>query len=392
MNIKADIANVILMCLTFYEPAFIPHSVYLVIKYVTIIWLLLRYYWGAKRIRPVIVIVALYGIITVISSIYNHMAINTIVASMFFALQIIDVFIVTERIIHRHTLHIYLKWLFLIFFIEVMLTDLLMLFINYNFSDPEESYLIGNKFVVAYVHCLVAALAFSITGNARIRGKGRRIKIRGTLKRAGAYIFTIYSLLICVRISCATGIVIMAVLLLLMLLPDRVLRVLSSGKTMVLGVAIVNILMFGSYSLLTNRFVLDFVQNVLGRSANFTGRLQIWAIIFDEIMENPLIGHGYYSDSINVILGYGNPQNGVLKLLLDTGVLGLVIYGDLVWKVFKAPEPVNKSAIYPIMAFFYAMLVASLVEINLTHMIAFLAIAIVASTTDFERKAENRII
>ena len=381
MSIRMDLLNVILMCFTFYEPSFISHSVYLVIKYLIIIGLLLQYFSWAKRIKPVIIVAALYGGITVVSSILNHMTLNTIIASLFFALQIIDVFIVTKRVIHKYTLHTYLKWLFGIFLIASLLTDALMLFIGYDFSDSAEKYLIGNKFVVAYVHCLTAALAFSTAGSKGLIVGGTRLQLRGTSKRAGAYVYTIYSLLICTKITCATGVVIMATLFLLMLLPNRAKAWIATGKMMVLAAGVANLLMFGSYSLLTNRVVLDFVQNVLGRSANFTGRIQIWTIIFGQIFESPIIGQGYYSDAINVILGYGNPQNGVLKLLLDTGLLGLLFYGILVWKAFKRPESENGSALYPIIIFFYAMLVASLVEINLTHMIVFLSMAIVASST-----------
>ena len=38
----------------------------------------------------------------------------------------------------------------------------------------------------------------------------------------------------------------------------------------------------------------------------------------------------------------------------------------------------NFALNFPIIAFLYAMIVASLVEINLTHMIVFMALAIVA--------------
>ena len=140
MSIRMDLLNVILMCFTFYEPSFISHSVYLVIKYLIIIGLLLQYFSWAKRIKPVIIVAALYGGITVVSSILNHMALNTIAASLFFALQIIDVFIVTKRAIHKYTLHTYLKWLFGIFLIASLLTDALMLFIGYDYSDSAEKY------------------------------------------------------------------------------------------------------------------------------------------------------------------------------------------------------------------------------------------------------------
>ena len=81
---------------------------------------------------------------------------------------------------------------------------------------------------------------------------------------------------------------------------------------------------------------------------------------------------------IETYLGYGNPQNGVLKILLDTGIIGLLLYSILVFMALRPLNGKNFALNFPIIAFLYAMIVASLVEINLTHMIVFMALAIVA--------------
>ena len=81
---------------------------------------------------------------------------------------------------------------------------------------------------------------------------------------------------------------------------------------------------------------------------------------------------------IEKYLGYGNPQNGVLKILLDTGIFGLLLYVAL---LFIMLQPLNSKKFennFSMLAFLYAMLVASLVEINLTHMIVFMSLAIIA--------------
>lgn len=379
MKIKQDLLNIILICFSFYEPSIIPHGVFLAIKYLTVMWILLKYHDGMKRNKTIIVAVGMYGFITVLSSAYNRMAINTIVASIFFALQIIAVFLISENVIRKYGVMQYVKWLFRYFLVVCLFTDICMLFIGYDFSNAMEKYLIGNKFVVSYVHCFTAALAFTHACDTRIRTslKGKiAISKTGISKRSIAYAIAIISMLICSKVRCSTGIISSALLIVLMLLPCRITQLLLSGKVMVIGITTINILMFGSYSLLTKPVVLDFVQNVLGKSGNFTGRTQIWAIIFNQIVKKPILGYGYYNDVINNLLGYGNPQNGVLKCLLDTGILGLVTYGFVIIRSFNDYENNSRSEIRPLISFFIVMLVASLAEINLTHMIVFLTMAI----------------
>lgn len=387
MRIKQEMLNIILVCFTFYEPTIMPHSVFLFIKYFTIIWMLLKYFDGIRRNKAVMVTVYVYGIVTVLSSVYNGMAINTIVASIFFALQIIVVFLISEQVIRKYGVMQYIEWLFKYFLVICLVTDVCMLFMGYDFSDASEAYLIGNKFSVSYVHCFVASLAFARAGDMRIRASSSRGKIgiskNGISKRGTAYVITLLSVMISSIVTCSTGMIISVLLIALMLLPEWLIRIISSGKFMVIGTAIINILMFGSYSLLTNPVVINFVQNILGKSADFTGRTQIWEIIFIKIAEKPILGYGYYNNVINNILGYGNPQNGVLKLLLDTGILGLIAYAILVFKSFSGGDDNYDIAHRAVASFYIVMLVASLAEINLLHMIVFLAMAIALYSSQF---------
>ncbi len=380
MKVKRDLIKVVLVCFTFYEPSIIPHNVFLLIKYLVILWMVLSYHSEMKTDRIILAGVLGYGGITVLSSVYNRMAFNTIVASVFYAFQVLAVFLVSKGIIKRHGISQYIKWLFGYFICICFLTDASMLFIGYDFSNPTEVYLIGNKFVVSYVHCFTVALAFARIGEKDNRTLVSNWKVAisktGISRKMTAYVVAVLTIFISAKVTCSTGIVISSLLLVLMFLPSWIIDAVSSGKIMVVAVATINILMFGSYSLLTNPHLLNFVQNVLGKSGNFTGRVQIWAIIFTQIIKKPILGYGYYNDIINNLLGYGNPQNGVLKCLLDTGILGLIAYAFMVLKSFIRP---NSDAIYvtrPLIAFFLVMLVASLVEINLTHMLVFLTMAI----------------
>ena len=188
----------------------------------------------------------------------------------------------------------------------------------------------------------------------------------------------VLSFFICMKVTTSTGMIAVVVLTLLMIMPTRIQKILSSNYALIATAGIMNILNFGTAQLMTNVHVQYFIQNVLGKSSTLNGRSQIWAIIFEFIRKKVWIGYGYYNGVIEKYLGYGNPQNGVLKILLDTGIFGLLLYVAL---LFIMLQPLNSKKFennFSMLAFLYAMLVASLVEINLTHMIVFMSLAIIA--------------
>lgn len=168
------------------------------------------------------------------------------------------------------------------------------------------------------------------------------------------------------------------VLTLLMIMPIGIRKILSSNYALIAAAVIINILNFGTAQLMNNVYVQYFIHDVLGKPSTLSGRAQIWAIIFGFIRKKLFLGYGYYNGRIETYLGYGNPQNGVLKILLDTGIIGLLLYSILVFVALRPLNGKNFALNFPIIAFLYAMIVASLVEINLTHMIVFMALAIVA--------------
>lgn len=199
--------------------------------------------------------------------------------------------------------------------------------------------------------------------------------------RIGEKVFivtAILSFVVCMRVTTSTGMIAVVVLTLLMIMPIGIRKILSSNYALIAAAVIINILNFGTAQLMNNVYVQYFIHDVLGKPSTLSGRAQIWAIIFGFIRKKLFLGYGYYNGMIETYLGYGNPQNGVLKILLDTGIIGLLLYSILVFVALRPLNGKNFALNFPIIAFLYAMIVASLVEINLTHMIVFMALAIVA--------------
>ncbi|MGN1167501.1 MAG: O-antigen ligase family protein [Lachnospiraceae bacterium] len=386
MKIKGSDLNIVLLCLTFYEITVVPHYVFLGFKYLVLFWTLYQYHKEWRKNKILLTIIALYGLMTCFSSVINGMSFNTVFASLMFGIQIVDIFLICIYYIHHKSLGKLVRVIMLTFFLLLLVNDILMLFVKYNFSNPNEEYLLGNKFVVSYLHCFVTMLAFV---KAKTKENNKKflsfrkgmLKANKTVDYLYAIVFYVYSLMICAKVTCSTGIITCATMLLVIILPSKIKSFISDGKTMLIATSVINILVLGTYSLLSMPFFENIIYNVLGKSYTWKGRLIIWERIFGLIRERPILGYGYYNNAVDQLVGFGNPQNGVLKQLIDTGIIGLVFYGLIVLQSFQHPKKSELIELYPISAFFYAMIIASLVEINLTHMIVFMAMALFYATS-----------
>ena len=375
MKIKNSTLDIIFLCFTFYEVTLLPHMLYIAIKYVVLLYLFYKYFLECSQIKMMTSLVLLYGVVTFFSTAYNKLAVNTITASFVYCIQIVDIFIVANRFVRKKDTETLLKIVFKTFFIYIIATDILMLIINYNFSNPAEEYLIGNKFIVSYLHCFEACILFYLTQKENEKEKKRTCFFQREL---WPFMFMTYSVLICYRVTCSTGMVICILLGVLMLIPNKLKSILSDGKPIILSALIFNILILGSYGLFTNPFVASFISNVMGKSTTWIGRMKIYEVVMDIIFKSPVIGYGYFNNAVsNAVSFNGNAQNGILKILVDSGVVGLIGYAGSIYIGLQNDKEHNDRQLWPLYAFIYTMIAASLVEINLTHMIVFLTVAVI---------------
>ena len=381
MRVNILDVTTIMLCLTFYEPPIVPHYLFIAYKYAVLLWVLIKCQKECKRNKTIISIAGAYGVITFASSFINSMQFNTVIASAMYGLQIIDVFLLCSYNMTRRSMKAFIKTIMLTFIVVLTVNDVLMLFLKYDFSNPSEEYFIGNKFVVSYLHCFVSALAFLCLN---IDAKSEKYitinKHSITIKYFEKYMFALavllFSIFICARVTCSTGIISCLVLLFLIFFPAKIQYFLADGRVMIIALVSANILVLGSSAVLSMPFFENLIYNVLGKSVTWKGRLIIWERISKLIANQPILGYGYYNSIVEKVVGFGNPQNGVLKLLIDTGVIGLVVYALLILFSFYHLPKSDIDVLKPISAFFYAMLIASIVEINLSHMIVFMAMAL----------------
>lgn len=81
----------------------------------------------------------------------------------------------------------------------------------------------------------------------------------------------------------------------------------------------------------------DLIFGSLGKDSNFSGRVDLWSLVYDMIWKHPWLGYGYggFWHGLNGESAYiwlaepwtpTHPHNGFLALWLDLGLLGLSIF------------------------------------------------------------------
>lgn len=371
-KVKQATIDIILICMTLYEPIVLPHLLFIAIKYCIVIYLFVRYVGELKNSRLLVYAILFYGSITILSTIVNRMALNTMVASFVYMIHIFDIFAVSTAITRRFGIYNYVKVLFRTLLIILITADILMLFLPYDFNNPSEEYLIGNKFDVAYLHCFASALCFFYNSkyNKKITGEN-------VFKHLIPIAFLLYSTWICSVVTCSTGIVICILLGLTIFIPLKIKKIFSSGKIMVIVIILMNILIFGSYNLFMNPVFLEIVTNVFGKSYTWTGRLIIYEILFEIIIKKPFIGYGYYNSIVALAVSFsGNAQNGLLKVIIDSGIIGAIGFLSIFYLALRKNRQDKENCWY-FYAFLYVMIAASAVEISLTCLLVFLSVAII---------------
>ena len=111
----------------------------------------------------------------------------------------------------------------------------------------------------------------------------------------------------------------------------------------------------------------------------------MYDITIEAVAKKPIFGYGINSTYVEDKLTFGNPQNGLLKMLLDYGIIGTAAFMALCYNSLKSNSKENKVDLkrIPLLAFLYGMMICSLVEINLAG-IFYLGCAITKSVLNYE--------
>jgi O-antigen ligase len=145
-----------------------------------------------------------------------------------------------------------------------------------------------------------------------------------------------YVLLVGVSILSAKAVTALLIVFLYMLLMGafNLARRLERKTALIIGVTVsLNCLIVAAASLSYLPSVLRF----LGRDPTLTGRTVVWSALAPSILKHPILGYGFYAfwlglrgESANVIIGvhwfFGYAHNGMLEILLQLGLVGLLVF------------------------------------------------------------------
>ncbi len=256
-----------------------------------------------------------------------------------------------------------LKFMFRYLLLLVAVTDVLLLTRWVVFgTERHESYLVGTKFTVVYMHMNLAVLWFM-----HRQERSNRKRVSKWLIVAAAVMF----LWISIRVDCLSGVLgtIVLVIILVWLNTGKQgkEKLLSSPLLFCLCLIISVAFPFIVESILNIPFVTYIIEEVMGRSNNLTGRMDIYENFVKQMQGHWLYGYGYgRGNEVSVSLfGYANAQNALLHWILQTGVPATLVFGWLMSAVVKQLNRCNMDKVIqagPLLALLYVYVFLGMVE------------------------------
>lgn len=308
-----------------------------------------------------VIILAAFSVALACSTYASTHNINRAFSGFMFGIQILAFMLVYLDAAKRITFRSTIKILAASFVAFLLCNDLMMVALPYDHQDSSTLYLLGNKFTVSYAHALFVGMLIVAWPRKHIR-----VFLIGLICAAMAYVS-----------GSATGTVIVLLVTALSLLPKPVRVVVGNPIFVFTLIAILNVLIWGTVNLFQNPYVQDFIINVLGKSADMTGRQRLYDATFGFVAMKPVWGWGYLTDIYRDAFGYGNAQNGLFHMITQCGIAGSTLYflGLFLSMVGNSDDGHTTFGIY---AYLVAMVIGSAVEINLSTQFAF-AIALICA-------------
>lgn len=349
----------------------INHQVYTVIKYIIIMYLIIKYGMNFYRItseeklfRYASVLLIVFTALSTLSTFLYTQKVTWMISAFMNGVGYLATFASIYSIYEKRGVVHVLKTLFFALLIILLINDILMIFIPYDFTSPSERYLIGNKFAVSYYHCFLFILlkSYSIVCVSHNKELYERL----------TYVLGAFAAIICSIVHCSTGLIVCVASFILILIPLNFKELFLNKYGVGILLFIEDFLIFGSAQLLKHPLVQAFIVNVLGKSGNFTGRFKIFDVLDGVIAKKPLLGYGYntVTDIITEICGYGNAQNGVKQLLIQFGYIGTALL-FIVLFIFIGKNKDNDDTSHNMFVMLFALSIASAVEITLSNLFIF---------------------
>jgi len=376
MKIKYNTIYLILMYMLIINIPYFSHRLTYIIKLLLEIVLLILLILRRKKIDYTKFYHIIPFCLIIIFSTFLNVYFNTrLVTSIVFSVQIILFYVISNIIVAEEGFNNYIGSLLKLSLIVMIPVNLLIIFTfgkGIGVDGVLNLYLIGNKFSVCYLNMFTLALFYTYLNiYKKDYEDNKKIFI----------LASILVLVICKLVDCNTGLIGCIILLSLIIAYkyfDKLRKYIFNRYTFIIIFILISIVFVNKNSIINLPFIQFLITKVLHRSGTLTGRVQMYEIAINTMLTKPLLGFGINCTIIYDILGYGNPQNGLLKLLLDFGIIGLVCFSVLSINSLKYKK-INNYRVFGIFAFLYAMIVCCIVEININELF-FLSMAVISSS------------
>lgn len=297
------------------------------------------------------------GLLLAIIIIFTSIGKTGMLSALLFAGKIIDIFMLADLYNQRNESNLLIRDLYSIVFVYILL-NLVFIFINNGAlykTNIENVYLIGNKFVVSYLGLLFLALY-------RLKyGDYKHFKYS---KKFFYLLFILYNLLISLYVECSTGVVATVLFVVFdFLLNTGMHKILCQPITLMIILFVGNFAIIVTGIFLDIPIIQDIIVNVLHEDLTLTGRTAIYANIKTILESHWITGYGYGNSAVNLYMGYGNAQNGILEVIVENGLLGaggfLILLG-----IAYTSERTATNDLSPLIAILYTLIICSFVEIT----------------------------
>ena len=312
--IKSPAILITLMCLLIIVTPYIQQTISNAIKLVIeiiIIYILLSNYQIYKKSKclklcyPLLLFLMLAFFSTFLYSGFTTKLLNVLVTIGAYILFYVIVHVLSDN----YSKDVVLKVLSNNILAYAFVMDVIVIFtLGKGFGNyPERVFLIGNKFMLSYLHMFLLALI-----------SYRKLYSINIIK------YFLYSFIILLLADTTTGLIGLFVVFLIILFLKKyrkMIDILTDPKVLILFFVLTNTIFLLSNGLTNIGFIREFFLIRSHTSSVLSGRLVMYDICKNAILKRPFFGYGINYDIVRLTLGFGNPQNGFLKLLLDYGIV-----------------------------------------------------------------------
>ena len=324
----------------------------------------------------------LYLAMVLISSYINKNSVQerkVFLVAIIFAVTVLEIYYLFEYFIILNRTQELINALFYLLFFYCLITDLVMFLFPTLYIEKENYYLIGNKFEVSYLHLQLLIMYLQ-------RKKCTRRRMEAGKSDLIFWIMVAISFWATINVQCTTGTIGVILLVFFYYCMAQKEKTFKKPAVFLLILLVsVSVLMLFS-GIVQFEPIRYLVEDVFHRDITLTGRLIIYEQISKVFSGHLLFGYGMGSsfEIVMKMISAPNTQNGVLEIILQQGIISLILWGILVWKVFQYLYRKREINYALIMLYIYIIFASIEITLDISFLI-WLALALV-----FEKDTEKK--